>query len=276
MKKTVLFCCLSFVVNCFITAQIIIISPSSVEKNNQRVTFTFSSGSNAVFYQGSPTAYQGSSTVNQGTPTIRYIPSDVVLRFYKETFSQGTNTQGTPTLYQGTPTSKTEMFLNPTSVTFVNSHQIQAAFDISTYLPQGAWDVLFGVRESPNGYYMNTYRDVNGKLHYLDFNNYYQPGGITMLDGSTNSNIPIFGKITNTTEIGIYPNPLLSELHVTLGEKIVYAQYQIVGANGIIIKTGSLYDTESIIDLYDLSSGVYFVKIFDNNSILKTSEILKK
>lgn len=71
-----------------------------------------------------------------------------------------------------------------------------------------------------------------------------------------------------------YPNPTTGNLHVKSSENIQDFQYQISDIYGRILDAATLQ--EGIINLSNYASGIYIVKILNNNQIIKTEKIIKK
>ncbi|HAT67055.1 MAG TPA: hypothetical protein DCS66_21090, partial [Flavobacteriaceae bacterium] len=73
---------------------------------------------------------------------------------------------------------------------------------------------------------------------------------------------PIFNK----GNLAFYPNPAKSVVFILSNENIVGMDFSIFNIIGQQLKTGFLSSDKSI-DIEDLKSGIYFIKIGTNNSI---------
>jgi hypothetical protein len=282
MRNKILLSIFGMVITNLLYSQVTV-SPSTVVKSNNQVVFTFSSsGSNIGFMQGSSSIGQGTNTQGsttqgsntQGSSTVFYLSSDVMLRFLQATSTQGSNTQGSQTMYY-------EQNLYPSYVYLLNSNTLQAVFDISTYLPSGYWDVVFGGYSYFGNYYNYPFVNNESVLLLDNYNNPIQGSetqGSNTQGNNDNQGSNTLGAIHSQEEsnISLFPNPVSNDLHIIVDEKYTKVQYQILGITGCIVRMGELVENESILNLSDLSSGIYFVKIFDSNKILKTSKILKK
>jgi hypothetical protein len=67
-----------------------------------------------------------------------------------------------------------------------------------------------------------------------------------------------------TTSISIYPNPVNTELHITNGGE--NSNYQMVNLLGEVVKKGQVSSSNTI-NITELNSGVYFIKIGNNKSL---------
>ena len=90
---------------------------------------------------------------------------------------------------------------------------------------------------------------------------------------------PIEDIIEPTTEIFIYPNPTSDIVNIKMkasefekGPKF----YQLYDYQGRLLKQNTITETESKINLSNLSPSVYILRVYANNTVLKTFKILKK
>ena len=73
-------------------------------------------------------------------------------------------------------------------------------------------------------------------------------------------------EITVVEDLKVFPNPSNEFISVNL-PLAKDLKYEIVSTEGKIIKTGTLINAESLIDITSLSNDIYFLKI--NNEVLK-------
>ena len=81
------------------------------------------------------------------------------------------------------------------------------------------------------------------------------------------------------TEIFIFPNPTTD--YVTINMEGLEVEngprsYQLYDIQGMILKQNTINQSETQINLTDLSSSIYILHVYLNNKVLKTFKILKK
>ena len=80
----------------------------------------------------------------------------------------------------------------------------------------------------------------------------------------------------NDGDLALYPNPVSGELILSLDEKYsVEAEFTMYNGLGIIIRKETLTGSEHRLDLKDVPSGIYIVKISDGQDTL-VRKIIKK
>jgi hypothetical protein len=78
------------------------------------------------------------------------------------------------------------------------------------------------------------------------------------------TNIP--EKEKNNIDINIYPNPAKDKINI-VGKNI--KKVEIVNLNGQIVKSRTINSENYIIDVSDLSKGLYFIKINNGREVKK-------
>ncbi len=92
----------------------------------------------------------------------------------------------------------------------------------------------------------------------------------------------ISSQLVNVNELSeleipkIYPNPVKNTIQIELPENISEKEYYIYNVVGGKIKGGKLTKQNNSINLEEIPSGVYMLKIFDNNNYNYTHKIIKK
>jgi hypothetical protein len=74
----------------------------------------------------------------------------------------------------------------------------------------------------------------------------------------------------------IYPNPATGFITIETDENSVSYRAEIISISGKMVKTQSLSGMESSIDLSDLPSGLYLVKITGNKGNIHQERIIKQ
>lgn len=78
------------------------------------------------------------------------------------------------------------------------------------------------------------------------------------------------------TNISIYPNPTNNIINVNLGELTNSANYALYSINGKMIGVDkAVYNNNFTVDLTNVATGVYILKIKSDNSV-NTFKIIKK
>jgi len=83
----------------------------------------------------------------------------------------------------------------------------------------------------------------------------------------------------NNPEISVFPNPtndfLTLKIDVSTPLNIRFLYYQIYDINGKLLESKKLADYKTTISTVNLVSGIYFLKITDENKEIKTFKIVK-
>lgn len=101
---------------------------------------------------------------------------------------------------------------------------------------------------------------------------YYKKGGVTwgsplIVTGISDN--------TKTKKIMIYPNPATSTVNIIFSNCSYQDSYiYIYNIQGQLQKAMHLVSNNSLINISDLSSGIYILKITDNESILKMDKLV--
>ena len=74
--------------------------------------------------------------------------------------------------------------------------------------------------------------------------------------------------------ISLYPNPTNSVLTVHLDNPELFNGYEIVDLNGRVVASGMLYLNNTTVDLYDVSAGVYMMRLISTDKII-TEKFIK-
>lgn len=88
--------------------------------------------------------------------------------------------------------------------------------------------------------------------------------------------------ITNVEDVNInlkatvYPNPVSENLILDIKDcALIDLSYQIFDMNGKILKNESISNSNTMINMSSYTRATYFIKVFDNNKIIKTFKIIK-
>jgi hypothetical protein len=64
----------------------------------------------------------------------------------------------------------------------------------------------------------------------------------------------------------LYPNPVVSVLNVKIDSKLINQTYFILDTLGRSVLNGQLNEVDTAINVAQLSKGIYYIKVADNNS----------
>lgn len=84
--------------------------------------------------------------------------------------------------------------------------------------------------------------------------------------------VPVIDVSSHSLNINVYPNPATDKLQINAQQK---SEIEIFNINGQIIKTIFAQSKETIIDLTDLSNGIYIVKAKTDKEI-EIKKIIKE
>ncbi len=80
-------------------------------------------------------------------------------------------------------------------------------------------------------------------------------------------NSPLSNITFNPTGLKIYPNPVNRILNVNIDNYLINQPYTIVDVLGRFVLNGKLNQVESTINVEQLSKGIYYLKVSENNAI---------
>ncbi len=83
-------------------------------------------------------------------------------------------------------------------------------------------------------------------------------------------------KTINPNQLITYPNPVQVILNVEIEIKNVHTELFIIDTYGRKVERVKLTANHNQIDMSDLSSGIYFVQVFENGRLKVTEKILKQ
>ena len=76
--------------------------------------------------------------------------------------------------------------------------------------------------------------------------------------------------------LSVYPNPSTDYLYLTTSDEISNLSYQLFDMNGRLLQSEKIVGNQTIIDMQDLVSATYFVKVNQGNKTVKSFKIIKK
>ncbi len=77
--------------------------------------------------------------------------------------------------------------------------------------------------------------------------------------------------------LNVYPNPLENELTIELqlSQNEQHISYVLTDALGKVVSKNTLMSSKTTINTSDLDKGIYFLSVFENNQIIKTTKLVK-
>lgn len=80
-----------------------------------------------------------------------------------------------------------------------------------------------------------------------------------------------------TLQMSVYPNPTTAFLNLTIPEySSETINYQLLDMKGSVVQSQKVSQKETQISLENMQAAIYFLKISDNNRVIKTFKIIKK
>lgn len=101
-----------------------------------------------------------------------------------------------------------------------------------------------------------------------------QHGEVALQNLATPENL-----IEPKAEISVFPNPTTDYVNINMtGLEFENGprSYQLYDLQGRLLKQNTLNDTETQVNLNDVSSSIYILRVYVNNKVLKTFKIIKK
>ena len=71
-------------------------------------------------------------------------------------------------------------------------------------------------------------------------------------------------KKNNTENFKVYPNPVKNAIHISVGSEFIGNRYAITSISGQKVSEGKIEKEESVVNIQDLSEGIYFMKLDEN------------
>ena len=79
-----------------------------------------------------------------------------------------------------------------------------------------------------------------------------------------------------TLEAAVYPNPVTDRLVLRVDDADAALCYTLLDANGRAIATDNIFDVQTSIEMGNLVQGVYFLRVDDGDTAVRTFKIVKK
>jgi hypothetical protein len=77
-------------------------------------------------------------------------------------------------------------------------------------------------------------------------------------------------------EISVYPNPSSSLIYLNVGNlEFKKFSYQLLDGLGQTLRNQIISNSQTQIPINEFASGIYYLKVYDNNSELKAFKIIK-
>ena len=89
--------------------------------------------------------------------------------------------------------------------------------------------------------------------------------GWTITDGGPDANCVLDNNEFETSSIKLYPNPVVSVLNIKTDTNLINQPYTIIDGLGRVVLNGKFNDVDTIINVDQLSKGIYYLKIAGNN-----------
>ncbi len=118
-------------------------------------------------------------------------------------------------------------------------------------------------------YYDAAGNRIEREIIYLPVN--YASSQFTSNEQDTLHNV-----LSENLSVDIYPNPVLSVLHVKLNGKCGNVFFSVFNNNGKQLNKGQLNKGENSVSFENFASGIYYLKIIRNDRTLKNYKIVKQ
>jgi hypothetical protein len=83
-----------------------------------------------------------------------------------------------------------------------------------------------------------------------------------------------FNEVQQSNLFSVFPNPAQSEINVKLDDKLVGSLFTIYDNIGKVVKTGKINSENTIIEINDLSGGIYTFSVGENKK--QTFKVIKE
>lgn len=173
--------------------------------------------------------------------------------------------------YVGTETGEQSIILPLTDT--LGNHQI-------SYILSDLLDQVFGVGNTPFGQYFYIRAELQTFKNYTGYEQVFRTN-YDIFHSNTN---PIWIKFISTVGINettasnlftIYPNPVINQLTIKVGEHTSFNHYKIYNELGQIITEGQITSNQTLISTQNFCKGVYHILLFNNKGESKGNIFVK-
>jgi len=93
--------------------------------------------------------------------------------------------------------------------------------------------------------------------------------------------ISVVNSITEAKDVvlqcAVYPNPVTDIIKLTVGDlPTTNMQYQLYDNNGKLLESKKIANTETSINMHNLATAIYYIRIINGDKVIKTFKIIKK
>ena len=79
-----------------------------------------------------------------------------------------------------------------------------------------------------------------------------------------------------TLEAAVYPNPVTDRLVLRVDNTTTALHYSLTDVNGRTITNDNIVDEQNSIEMSNLAQGIYFVRVSDGDTAVRTFKVVKK
>ena len=90
--------------------------------------------------------------------------------------------------------------------------------------------------------------------------------GWTITDGGPDANCVLDTNEFETSSIKLYPNPVVSVLNIKTDTNLINQPYTIIDGLGRVVLNGKLNEVDTVINVEQLSKGIYYLKVSGNSA----------
>ncbi len=182
-------------------------------------------------------------------------------KYFHGNLIQSTSDSNSKVLVFSTANQNANIFsfclINRTSIS--QNVQVQMTSSFSSNIDKHVWN-------GENEYFTETTNWANLNNGNLSLS----PYSVNIFTGKINT-LGLFD-VDNRDEIVLFPNPTKGILH--LSDNNTFKTFQVFSQSGSLIKSGK-FENNSI-DLTNISSGIYFIKLFNEKGFPSISKVIKK
>ena len=112
---------------------------------------------------------------------------------------------------------------------------------------------------SSNAWYINIVSNDAGAGKF----NFYKEAGLSVR--CLNNNL-LTNSTFETNSINLYPNPVINILNIKTNENLINQTFTIIDSLGRVVLNGKLNEVDTVINVEQLSKGIYYLKIAGNSA----------
>lgn len=210
------------------------------------------------------------ANISQTSSNIPNLPTDSILHGPMGNVTQAQWSNGTTMSLNPAQNASVKGVIYKTGSSFGNSNVFCAYSRVGNGKVAAIGDSSptdDGTGDPNDGLYNGYTADAAGNHQRLLMNITIWLAGNT----ATSTNIKEYAQ----NHISVFPNPVTEQLNITFENNFEQKSIQLIDLTGRMVKTVMLNEANNSVDLKELNSGIYILKLFSNEQLFLTDKLIK-